>query len=74
MNLSYVGNEQATSFFFQSIVVYYVSKVKGKTVLVLNEALRHEEVWGSGCIFLTSEIVSGEWSASRHCRFHLTTL
>jgi hypothetical protein len=34
--------------------------------------LRHEGVWGSGCIihvFLTSALVGGEWSASHPGRF-----
>jgi hypothetical protein len=38
---------------------------------VLNYALHHEGVWGSGCIdsiFLTSALVD-EWSASRPARF-----
>jgi hypothetical protein len=33
-----------------------------------NYPLRHEGVWGSGCIdtlFLTSAVDEGEWSASR---------
>jgi hypothetical protein len=37
-----------------------------------NFALRHEGVWGSGCIdphFLTSVLAGGEWSASRSGRF-----
>jgi hypothetical protein len=27
-----------------------IKEVKGKVVPVLNQALRHEDVWGSGCI------------------------
>jgi hypothetical protein len=42
-------------------------KVKGKAVLVFNEAPHHEDVWGSRGTappFLTSEL-DGDWSASR---------
>jgi hypothetical protein len=42
------------------------------SMCLTNEALRHEGVWGSGCIdphFLTSALVGGEWSASRPGRF-----
>jgi hypothetical protein len=37
-----------------------------------NSALRHEDVWWSGCVdhvFLTSAIFGGKWSASRPWRF-----
>jgi hypothetical protein len=42
------------------------------SLCLTNYALRHEGVWGSGCIdqiFLTSALVGGEWSASRSGRF-----
>jgi hypothetical protein len=38
------------------------------SLCLTNEALRHEGVWGSGCIdqhFLDLALVGGEWSASR---------
>jgi hypothetical protein len=41
---------------------------------IINYSLRHEGVWGSGCInphFLTSALVGGEWSASHLGRFTL---
>jgi hypothetical protein len=56
-----VGEEQATS-------------LRRKLSLCLsNEALNHEDVWGSGCIdhvFLTSAQSGGEWSASLPGRFN----
>jgi hypothetical protein len=49
------------------------NKVKVKLFLGLNNyALRHEDVWGSGCIdprFVDLGLVGGEWSASRPGRF-----
>jgi hypothetical protein len=42
------------------------------SVRLINQALCHEEVWGSGGIappFLTSALVGCEWSAARLCRF-----
>jgi hypothetical protein len=41
-------------------------KGKGKIVLMFNEALWYEDVWGSGGIdppFLTSALGGGEWSS-----------
>jgi hypothetical protein len=42
------------------------------SLCLTNKALRHEDLWGSGCmihIFLTSALAGGEWSASRPRRF-----
>jgi hypothetical protein len=42
------------------------------SLCLTNYALRHEDVWGSGCIepgFFTPAIVGGEWSYSRPGRF-----
>jgi hypothetical protein len=39
---------------------------------LINEALRHEDVWGSACLaqqFLNSALDGGEWSASPTCPF-----
>jgi hypothetical protein len=34
-----------------------------------NEALGHEDVCGTGCVFLTRALVGDKWSASRLGRF-----
>jgi hypothetical protein len=42
------------------------------SLCLTNKALRHEGVWGSGCIaptFLISALIGGEWSASHPGRF-----
>jgi hypothetical protein len=50
-------------------------KVKRKVKLslcLINQALCHEEIWGSGGIaqpFLTMALEGVEWAASRPCRF-----
>jgi hypothetical protein len=48
------------------------AKAKVKSLCLTNSALRHEGAWVSGGIappVLTSELVEGEWSASRPGRF-----
>jgi hypothetical protein len=56
------------------MVLTRMCKVKINLSLCLaNYALRHEGVWGNGCIhphFLVSALVLGEWSASRPGRFN----
>jgi hypothetical protein len=49
-----------------------ISKKAKFSLYLTNEALRHEDVWGSERIappFLTSALRGGEWSASRPGHF-----
>jgi hypothetical protein len=63
---------QTLSIYFLSLRQQHKTTTKVKlTLCLINKALCHEDIWGSGGIappFLTSALDGGEWSASRPYR------